>query len=82
MKSVTLKIQGMHCGGCARTITALLERQPGVKSAAVMFESGEALVVFDPAMIDAQRLVALIEQPGYRATVQVGGLSGTETHER
>ncbi len=69
MKSVTFKIQGMHCGGCARTIQALLERATGVKSATVTFESGEARVIFDPVLIDAQRLVALIEQPGYQATV-------------
>lgn len=73
MKSVTLKIQGMHCGGCARTIQALLEREPGVKSAAVTFESGVARVVFDPAALDAQRLIQLIEQPGYQATVQAAG---------
>ncbi len=73
MKSVTLKIQGMHCGGCARTVQALLEREPGVKSAAVTFESGEARVLFDPAALDAQRLMQLIEQPGYHATVQASG---------
>ncbi len=73
MKSVMLKIQGMHCGGCARTIQALLEREPGVKSAAVTFESGEARVVFDPATLDEHRLVALVEQPGYQATVRAAG---------
>jgi copper chaperone CopZ len=73
MKSVTLKIQGMHCGGCARTIQTLLERQPGVRSAAVRFESGEARVVFDPTVLDEQSLVALLEQPGYHAAVQVAG---------
>ena len=73
MKSVTLKIQGMHCGGCARTIKTLLERQPGVKSAAVTFESGEAQVIFDPDLLDEQGLVDLVEQPGYHAAVRVAG---------
>jgi copper chaperone len=69
MKSVVLKIQGMHCGGCAQTVKALLEREPGVRSVAVRLESGEARILFDPATVDERRLVAAIEQTGYEARV-------------
>ncbi|MHB1541098.1 MAG: heavy-metal-associated domain-containing protein, partial [Steroidobacteraceae bacterium] len=48
MRSVVLQIRGMHCDGCANSVKALLEREPGVKSAAVAFESGAARVLFDP----------------------------------
>ncbi len=72
MKSVVLEIQGMHCGGCAGTVKALLERQPGVKSAAVTFESGEARVLFDSAKTDERRLMAAIEESGYQAVVRPG----------
>ena len=68
MKTVTLKIQGMHCEGCAQTIKALVEREPGVKTAAVTFEGGEARVLYDPATISEDRLVAAVERPGYRVT--------------
>jgi len=68
MKSVTFKIQGMHCESCADTIKALLEREPGVKRAAVSFDGGEARIVYDPATTDEDRLVATVERPGYRVT--------------
>ena len=70
MKSVVLKIEGMHCGGCAQSIKRLLEREPGVTSAEVAYETGEARVQFDPARLDEQRLIAVVQQPGYQAIIQ------------
>ena len=35
MKSLEVKVEGMHCDGCASTIQALLAHEPGVKSAKV-----------------------------------------------
>ena len=70
MKSLTLKIAGMHCDGCAETLKALLGREPGVKTVAVSFESGEARVHYDPAAVDEERLVAAVERPGYRVTAR------------
>jgi len=66
MKSVTLKIQGMHCDGCAETLKALLEREPGVKTVSVTFGNGEARVLYDPGAVDEERLVAAAQRPGYR----------------
>ncbi len=70
MKSVVLKIEGMHCGGCAQSVKRLLEREPGVQSAEVAYETGEARVQFDPAQLDEQRLIAVVQQPGYQAIIQ------------
>ncbi|MHB1540229.1 MAG: heavy-metal-associated domain-containing protein [Steroidobacteraceae bacterium] len=70
MQSIILSIQGMHCGGCAQSIKRLLERQPGVESADVSFEAGEARVRFDPARLSAQQLVSVLEPPGYQASVR------------
>ncbi len=49
MKSVTLKVEGLHRDGCANAIKALVEREPGVKSAAVSFADREARLLYDPA---------------------------------
>lgn len=68
MKSVTLKVQGMHCDGCANTIKTLVQREPGVKTVAVSFAGGEARVLYDPAATTEDKLVALVERPGYRVT--------------
>jgi copper chaperone len=68
VQSVTLKIQGMHCDGCANTIKALVEHEAGVKTAAVTFKSGEARILYDQATISEDRLIAVVERPGYRVT--------------
>lgn len=66
MKSVMLKIRGMHCDGCAETIKALIEREAGVKAASVAHETGEARILYDPGATSEERLIALVQTPGYR----------------
>jgi DNA-binding transcriptional MerR regulator/copper chaperone CopZ len=73
VKSVTLKIEGMNCDGCAETLQALLRRQAGVKSAAVTFGDRAACVLYDPGMIDEERLVTVIERPGFRVSNRSDG---------
>jgi copper chaperone len=70
MRSVMLRIQGMHCDGCAQTIKTLVEREPGVKSAIVTFESSEARILYDPATTDEKRLVTAVEEPGFRVVAR------------
>lgn len=66
MKVVALKIEGMHCEGCASAIQALLIRITGVQRAAISFKSSEARVHYDPAQTSEGQLVAAIQQVGYR----------------
>ena len=71
MNSVTLKVEGMHCEGCAKTIEALLGAEPGVQRAAVSFQAREAQVQFDPKATGDAQLAAAIERAGYK--VVAGG---------
>ena len=66
MKTATFTIEGMHCDGCASTIKTLTERQPGVQMATVSFADRQARILYDPSVIDEDRLVAAIEKPGFR----------------
>ena len=68
MKSVTLRIEGMHCDGCAQTIKSVVSTEPGVKAADVSFKKGEARLLYDPQTTTEDRLVAAVEIPGYRVT--------------
>jgi DNA-binding transcriptional MerR regulator/copper chaperone CopZ len=70
MKSVTFRIEGMHCNGCADTLTALLDAAAGVYEAEVSLERGEARVLYEPALTDPARLAATIEKPGYRVVAR------------
>jgi copper chaperone len=66
MKISTFKIEGMHCDGCAETIKALVEQEPGVRMADVSFKSGEARVLYGSEAVNEGRIVAAIERPGFR----------------
>jgi len=73
MHSVTFKLEGMHCDGCAATIQALLERNGGVRKAAVSFKEGEARVLYDPRSVTETQLTAAMEKSGFRVTGRSDG---------
>lgn len=66
MKSVTLKIDGMRCEGCARIIHRLVKAEPGVREASVSFKNGEARVFYDGQLTSDDHLVTKIEAAGFR----------------
>ena len=65
MENVTLKVQGMTCGGCVASVTRVLKSVPGVSDVAVTLQPGVANVTFDPARTQAPALRAAIEDAGY-----------------
>jgi copper chaperone CopZ len=72
MDTVILKIEGMHCDGCAETVKAMLRMEPGVEASEVSYAEGTARILFDPARIDRDRLIAAIEKSGYRVAGRAG----------
>lgn len=70
MESATFKIEGMNCDHCANTIKTLVEKQPGVQMATVSFDGGQARVLYDPQTIGEDRLVAVIQEPGFKVVGQ------------
>lgn len=67
MQTEILKIEGMTCGGCVRSVTNVLRSLPGVADAQVSLEEQQARVTFDPARVDIASLKGAIEDAGYRA---------------
>ena len=51
MESATIKIAGMTCMGCVRSVTNVLQELPGVSRAEVSLDRGEAQVEFDSARV-------------------------------
>ncbi len=72
MKTATFKIEGMNCNHCANTIKTLVEQQPGVKMATVSFDEGQARILYDPQAIGEDRLVAVVQEPGFRVVGREG----------
>lgn len=73
MNTVTFKVEGMHCDGCAATIQALLERNGGVRKAAVSFKESEARVLYDSQSVTEEQLTATIEKGGFRVARRSDG---------
>lgn len=65
MKTVTLKIDGMNCDGCARRIERLLEKAPGVREVRVSFSDGQAQIRHNPHAANQHQLIEMIEGAGF-----------------
>lgn len=63
-----IKIEGMHCHKCERTIQNALLADPGVHEVEVDFASGQASVLFDGAAVSISKLMESVNAAGYRAT--------------
>lgn len=71
VNTATLKIAGMHCDGCAQTITSLVTSVPGVRAADVSFKYGQARILYEPKAITEDELVKTIEKGGgFRVTAR------------
>ena len=67
MKTITLNIEGMHCGGCVKSVTQVLTELDGVQSADVQLE-GKANITFDENRVNVAQLIEVIENAGFDAT--------------
>ena len=65
METVTLKVEGMTCGGCVASVTRVLKATPGVGDAVVRLDTRSATVTFDPAQTSESTLKSAIEDAGY-----------------
>lgn len=67
MESATIKIEGMTCMGCVRSVSNVLQALPGVNRADVSLERGEAQVEFDASKVSTSALKAAVEKAGFQA---------------
>jgi len=67
MNKTTIKISGMSCGGCVKSITRALTALPGVTKAEVSLEQAQAVIDYDPGKVSQPGLVQAIEDAGFGA---------------
>jgi copper chaperone len=65
MTDLTLPITGMTCGGCVRSVTAVLQALPGVDSVNVTLEPGQAQLHYDAAQVTPAQIQSAIEDAGF-----------------
>jgi Cu+-exporting ATPase len=66
-EQVTIPVSGMTCAACSGRVQRALEKQPGVRDAAVNLMMKSATVRFDPGVTSPDRLVETIRGTGYGA---------------
>ncbi|MEO8187311.1 MAG: heavy-metal-associated domain-containing protein [Burkholderiaceae bacterium] len=65
MRTETMKVGGMTCGGCVSNVTKALNAVDGVKDVAVTLKPGAARIEFDENATSPAQLRAAVEQAGY-----------------
>ena len=65
MAKTKLKINGMSCQHCVKTVTDALTELPGVRRAKVNLRKGEAVVHFDASRVDPTNLTEAIITAGF-----------------
>ena len=68
METITLKVNGMTCQGCVRSVKKVLQSVSGVAGVEVSLENGEANVSYEPGKVSIERLRAAVDAAGYEAT--------------
>lgn len=70
MQTVTLSVPGMTCAACPITVKKALSKVEGVSQVDVTFEKREAVVTFDDAKANVQKLTKATEDAGYPSSVK------------
>lgn len=61
-----LNIEGMHCGGCVRRVTAALANVPGLSTTKV--EVGRAEGSFDSTTTNVDQIVNALSEAGFTSS--------------
>ena len=64
-KEATLKIPAMHCGGCAKSVTANLEKLPGVEVTESDPESKLVQLQFEESTTSLEEIREALDQIGF-----------------
>lgn len=67
MDTLTLKLRGMSCAGCARSIEKAIKVVPGVTEVNVNFAAEQATVEYDTRKTNLEKIQDAVEAAGYSA---------------
>ena len=68
MAKLELKVEGMTCDGCVRSVERKLSKVAGVESAHADLAAGRATVEYDDSQVGVDQMIGAVEQIGYRAS--------------
>lgn len=65
MKTVRFQLETLTCPSCITKIEGVLNKEPGVEKAKVLFNSSKVKVQYDEEKVSSGRLAELVEKVGY-----------------
>jgi copper chaperone len=69
-KTITMRVKGMSCGGCATSVEKALKATDGVMDARVTFERGKAVIKYDDQKVTVAKLRSVINSTGFFCDVE------------
>jgi copper chaperone len=67
METADIRIEGMTCEGCVKSVTRTLQGVPGVQSVEVLLAEGKAKLTFDPRKAGLADFKRAVERAGYES---------------
>lgn len=64
---IEVSITGMTCAGCENTIQSSLAEVPGVIGVTASHTAGNAIVEYNPALVDSVKIKEAVNSCGYNA---------------
>jgi len=68
MEKIQLKVEGMTCGGCVKSIQNALTNRDGVNAATADLDSGMVTIEFNTKLIQRPALEKAILDAGFEVT--------------
>jgi copper ion binding protein len=65
---VELQVDGMTCTGCEKTIEANVNKLDGIESIKADHEAGKAILSYDEANVDIEKVKKVMSDKGYTVT--------------
>jgi len=65
IRTVTLRVKGMTCNGCAASVEKALKSTEGVASVRVSFERGRAVIKYDDQKVPVDKLREVVQSTGF-----------------
>lgn len=65
LKTAKFQLETLTCPSCINKIEGVLNKEPGVEDAKVLFNSSKVKVKYDEEVVTPKRLEELIESVGY-----------------
>lgn len=82
MKTVSLKIAGMHCAACSTGLERSLKKVPGVELAQVNLASNTARVRYDETVVGMEQLEAAVNRMSFSVVHEEAGEISVDAQEQ